>query len=107
MTPNTSAVAVCCSSDCLNSLSSRAFSMAMTAWAAKFVTSAIRVNVQLVDAETGNHIWAERFDKPVTDLFDMQDEIVSRLANTLNAQLIAAEAHRTERSPHPDSAAKV
>ena len=63
----------------------------------------LRVNVQLVDAETGNHIWAERFDKPVADLFDMQDEIVSRLANTLNAQLIAAEAHRTERSPDPDS----
>ena len=54
----------------------------------------LRVNVQLVDAETGNHIWAERFDKPVADLFDMQDEIVSRLANTLNAQLIAAEARR-------------
>ena len=63
----------------------------------------LRVNVQLVDAETGNHVWAERFDKPVADLFDMQDEIVSRLANTLNAQLIAAEAHRAERSPHPDS----
>ena len=52
----------------------------------------LRVNVQLIDAETGNHLWAERFDKPVADLFDMQDEIVSRLANTLNAQLIEAEA---------------
>src|SRR5215468_8852251 len=51
----------------------------------------LRVNVQLVSAETGNHLWAERFDKPVADLFDMQDEIVSRLANTLNAQLIAVE----------------
>ena len=61
----------------------------------------LRVNVQLVDAETGNHIWAERFDKAVADLFDMQDEIVSRLANTLNAQLIAAQAHRTERWPEP------
>ena len=40
----------------------------------------LRVNVQLIDAETGNHVWAERFDKPVADLFDMQDEIVSRLA---------------------------
>ena len=47
----------------------------------------LRVNVQLIDAETGNHLWAERFDKPVADLFDMQDEIVSRLANALNAQL--------------------
>jgi TolB-like protein/class 3 adenylate cyclase len=43
----------------------------------------LRVNVQLIDAETGNHLWAERFDKPIADLFDMQDEIVSRLANTL------------------------
>ena len=63
----------------------------------------LRVNVQLIDAETGNHLWAERFDKPVADLFDMQDEIVSRLANTLDAELIAAEARRAERSLHPDA----
>jgi TolB-like protein len=63
----------------------------------------LRVNVQLVDAETGNHLWAERFDKPVADLFEMQDEIVSRLANTLETQLIEAEARRAERSPHPNS----
>jgi TolB-like protein/class 3 adenylate cyclase len=63
----------------------------------------LRVNVQLIDAETGNHLWAERFDKPVTDLFEMQDEIVARLANTLDAQLIAAEARRAERSLHPNS----
>jgi TolB-like protein/Flp pilus assembly protein TadD len=63
----------------------------------------LRVNVQLIDAETGNHLWAERFDKPVADLFDMQDEIVSRLANALDAELVAAEARRAERSPHPDA----
>ena len=63
----------------------------------------LRVNVQLIDAETSNHLWAERFDKPVADLFDMQDEIVSRLANTLHAELIAAEARRAERSLHPDA----
>jgi TolB-like protein/Flp pilus assembly protein TadD len=63
----------------------------------------IRVNVQLIDAESGNHLWAERFDKTVADLFDMQDEIVARLANTLNAQLIIAEARRAERAPSPDS----
>ena len=63
----------------------------------------LRVNVQLIDAETGNHLWAERFDKPLADLFDMQDEIVSRLANTLDAQLIAAEARRAERSLNPDA----
>jgi len=63
----------------------------------------LRVNVQLIDTETGNHLWAERFDKPTADLFDMQDEIVSRLANALDAQLIAAEARRAERSLHPDA----
>jgi TolB-like protein len=63
----------------------------------------MRVNVQLIDAETGNHLWAERFDKPLADLFDMQDEIVARLANALNAQLIAAEARRAEMAPNPDS----
>jgi tetratricopeptide (TPR) repeat protein len=63
----------------------------------------MRVNVQLIDAETGNHVWAERFDKPLADLFDMQDEIVARLANALNAQLIAAEARRAEQAPSPDS----
>jgi TolB-like protein/Tfp pilus assembly protein PilF len=63
----------------------------------------MRVNVQLIDAESGNHLWAERFDKPLADLFDMQDEIVARLANMLNAQLVAAEARRAERTPTPDS----
>ena len=63
----------------------------------------LRVNVQLVDAETGQHLWAERFEKTVADLFDMQDEIVSRLANALNAQLIGAEARRAERSMNPDA----
>jgi len=63
----------------------------------------LRVNVQLIDAETGNHLWAERFDKPVADLLDMQDEIVSRLSNLLDAQLMAAEARRAESTPHPSS----
>jgi TolB-like protein/class 3 adenylate cyclase len=63
----------------------------------------LRVNVQLIDAKTASHLWADRFDKPIADLFDMQDEIVSRLANTLNAQLIAAEARRAERQLQPSS----
>jgi TolB-like protein/class 3 adenylate cyclase len=66
-------------------------------------TNRIRVNVQLIDAESGDHLWAERFDKPVADLFDMQDEIVARLANALNAQLIIAEARRADWAPSPDS----
>ncbi|HEY5205694.1 MAG TPA: adenylate/guanylate cyclase domain-containing protein [Roseiarcus sp.] len=63
----------------------------------------MRVNVQLIDAQSGAHLWAERFEKAVTDLFEMQDEIVARIANTLNAQLIAVEARRAERAPTPDS----
>ncbi len=50
----------------------------------------MRVNVQLIDAETGNHLWAERFDKTLADLFDMQDEIVARLAGALNTELVAS-----------------
>jgi TolB-like protein/class 3 adenylate cyclase len=65
--------------------------------------SRMRVNVQLIDAEMSSHLWAERFDKPLADLFDMQDEIVARLAGALNAQLVAAEARRAEKAPNPDS----
>src|SRR5271155_1751618 len=63
----------------------------------------MRVNAQLIDTQSGSHLWAERFERPATDLFEMQDEIVARIANTLNAQLIAAEARRAERAPTPDS----
>jgi TolB-like protein/DNA-binding winged helix-turn-helix (wHTH) protein/tetratricopeptide (TPR) repeat protein len=63
----------------------------------------MRVNVQLIETETAAHLWAERFDKPVVDLFEMQDEVVSRLANRLGQELVTAEAKRAERSPHPDS----
>jgi TolB-like protein/Flp pilus assembly protein TadD len=63
----------------------------------------LRVNVQLIDTGTGSHIWAERFDKAAGDLFDMQDEIVARLARQLGVHLIGAEARRAERSPKLDS----
>jgi TolB-like protein/class 3 adenylate cyclase/Flp pilus assembly protein TadD len=65
--------------------------------------SRMRVNVQLIDTATGGHLWAERFDKPLGDLFDMQDEVVARLARQLGTQLIGAEARRAERAPNPDS----
>jgi len=65
--------------------------------------SRLRVNVQLIDAETRAHLWADRFDKPMTDLLEMQDEIVARLANSLDAKLIEAEARRAEQSPYPDA----
>jgi TolB-like protein/class 3 adenylate cyclase len=63
----------------------------------------VRVNVQLIDAESGAHLWAERFDKPLADIFDMQDEIVAHVARQLDTALIAAEARRAAQVPLPDS----
>ena len=63
----------------------------------------MRVNVQLIDAESGNIFGRNGSTSPLADLFDMQDEIVARLANALSAQLLAAEARRAERAPNPDS----
>ncbi|MGB7973847.1 MAG: adenylate/guanylate cyclase domain-containing protein [Roseiarcus sp.] len=63
----------------------------------------VRVNAQLIDAESGGHLWAERFDKPLSNLFSMQDEIVASLASQLGVELITDEARRAERAPAPDS----
>jgi tetratricopeptide (TPR) repeat protein len=57
----------------------------------------VRFNAQLLDAESGAHIWAERFDKPRADVFDMQDEVTSRLARMVGVKLVAAESRRAER----------
>ena len=58
----------------------------------------VRVSAQLIDAATDAHLWAERFDRDTGDLFALQSEITSRLANALGVELIAAEAARpTER----------
>jgi TolB-like protein/class 3 adenylate cyclase/tetratricopeptide (TPR) repeat protein len=63
----------------------------------------MRVNVQLIDAESGSHLSADQFDRPVADYFQMQDEIVGRLAGQLNATLILAEARKVGRSSNPDA----
>jgi TolB-like protein/class 3 adenylate cyclase len=63
----------------------------------------MRINVQLVDVDSGNHLWAERFDKPLADLFEMQDEIVARLASELSAEMVSAEASRAGNSVNPDA----
>jgi TolB-like protein len=51
----------------------------------------VRVNAQLIDARSGAHIWADRFEEDVADLFNLQDEVVERLANTLGNELVKAE----------------
>ena len=59
----------------------------------------MRVNAQLINAESGAHLWAEQFDTPRADLLQTQDAIVARLANTLALQLIEAEGARVKRTP--------
>jgi TolB-like protein/Tfp pilus assembly protein PilF len=63
----------------------------------------VRVNAQLIDAESGAHLWAERFEEDVADLFKLQDEVVARLADTLGYELIKAEAAKGARSTNPDA----
>lgn len=63
----------------------------------------LRVNVQLIDAETGAYLWAERFDRVRRRPLDTQDEIVTRIARGLDAELTAAEARRAERAVAPSS----
>jgi len=60
----------------------------------------VRVNAQLIDADTDVHLWAERFDGDTGDLFALQNDITSRIAVALNLELIGAEAARP--TDHPD-----
>jgi adenylate cyclase len=62
----------------------------------------VRVNAQLVDAESGAHLWADRFEEDIADLFKLQDEVVARLASSLSWALANAEAEKGARSKNPD-----
>ena len=59
----------------------------------------IRVNAQLIDAESNAHLWAERFDRDAADLFELGNEITGQIANSLGVQLIRAEANRPTENP--------
>ena len=63
----------------------------------------VRVNAQLIDGETGTHLWADRFEESITDLFKLQDEVVARLANSLGYELAKAEAQKSAHSTNPDA----
>ena len=84
--------------------SARSSEITATCW--KVQCSAIKTKCastrKLVDAESGGHLWAERFDKPLSNLFGMLDDIVARLASQLGAELITHEARRAERVLTPD-----
>ena len=63
----------------------------------------VRINAQLVDAESGAHLWADRSEEDVAGLFKLQDQVVARLATTLGFELVKAEAERSARSSNPDA----
>jgi TolB-like protein/DNA-binding winged helix-turn-helix (wHTH) protein/Tfp pilus assembly protein PilF len=66
----------------------------------------VQVNVQLIDAETGAHLWADRFDTDRTNLTQAQNEITGRLARTLNVELVEAASRRIERERAADPDAR-
>jgi len=55
----------------------------------------LRVSAQLLDAETGYHVWSERLDRQLEDIFAIQDEITVRIASIVEPAIQKAEAHRS------------
>ncbi len=62
----------------------------------------VRVTAQLIDASTGNHIWAERYDRELDDIFALQDEITQTIVTAIEPELGAVEQERARRKP-PDN----
>jgi TolB-like protein/class 3 adenylate cyclase/Flp pilus assembly protein TadD len=61
----------------------------------------VRINAQLIDAETDKHLWTDRFDRDLGDFFALQNEITGRIANALNLELVGMEAARP--TDHPEA----
>ncbi len=65
----------------------------------------VRVSCQLIEAEQGTHLWAERYDRPMTDMFEMQDDITRNVVAVLEPALKQAEIDRIRRSRPEDAGA--
>ena len=65
----------------------------------------VRVTVQLIDSETGSHVWADRYDRELGDIFDLQDELTQAIVATLPGRLLLAEEKRIRRKPPQQMAA--
>jgi adenylate cyclase len=65
----------------------------------------LRINVQLIDVQTGGHIWAQRFDRKLADVFELQDEVVQKIVAALAVTLSPVEKERLERvnKVHPEA----
>ena len=62
----------------------------------------IRITAQLLDAATGNHIWAEKYDRELKDVFALQDDIVARVAGAVSSERVRADMARVRHSPTDD-----
>lgn len=65
----------------------------------------IRINAQLIDSETGSHVWAERFDHGLDEIFAVQDRVVQTIVSTLVGRVQASDAERSRRKPPASLAA--
>ena len=63
------------------------------------VVNRVRINAQLIDATTGGHLWAERYDRHYTDIFEMQDEVIGKIVSALAVTLTGAEQAQLTRKP--------
>ena len=61
--------------------------------------SRVRITGQLIDTTSGAHIWADRFEGPLDDIFELQDEVASRVAGAIEPRLRSAEIERARRKP--------
>lgn len=61
--------------------------------------SRVRISAQLIDATTGRHVWAERYDRSLVDIFELQDEMTKTIAGAVEPELSAAERDRAARKP--------
>ena len=65
----------------------------------------VRITAQLIEAATGNHLWAERYDRSIEDLFEVQDEVTQAIAATVEGRMAVSGAQRSLRKPTEDLAA--
>jgi adenylate cyclase len=65
----------------------------------------VRITAQLIETATGNHLWAERYDREMRDIFAVQDEVTSAIAATIEGRMAATGAERSRRKPTSDLAA--
>jgi adenylate cyclase len=62
----------------------------------------VRITAQLIDALTGTHLWADRFDGPLEDVFEIQDQVASSVSGVIEPTLQAAETSRSAGRPTND-----